>query len=192
MIKNPSIILASQSPRRQQLLRDVGFEFEVIVSHVEEVELDSAKETVIANALLKAAEIADKYPDKIVIGADTVVSLEDKILGKPHNKEEGRDMLLALSGKTHSVYTAVAILCRENGLKKEICEKCSVTFKEFDSDVADEYHGQCNPLDKAGAYNIDEGGEMIIETIEGEYENIMGLPVTALSEALRKIIKNKK
>ena len=178
------IVLASSSPRRQKILTDNKILFEIIKPEVVEVVLNSAKETVLENAKLKANQVFSKNPDKIVIASDTVVSLEDKILGKPKNLDEAIKMLKMLSGKPHEVLTAVSIRSKNNSC--DFHETSKVFFKDLIMKDIENYFKLCNPLDKAGSYNIDEHGGLIIEKIEGSYENIMGLPIGELKKNLKK------
>lgn len=180
------IVLASSSPRRQKILQENGYNFEVIKPDVEEVFLKSAKETVLENARRKAEQVFKQNNDKIVIASDTVVCLDDKIIGKPENLKEAQETLTLLSGKAHEVLTAVSV--RSENFMKDFHESSRVFFKVLDAKDIEKYFQLCNPLDKAGSYNIDEHGEMIIEKIEGSYENIMGLPIGELKKILKKLI----
>ena len=177
------LILASSSPRRQKILEENGYNFSVISPNVEEVVLESAKSTVIENARLKAEEVFKNNTASVVIAADTVVCLADKILGKPDDLIEAAATLKLLSGKTHEVFTAVSI--RSQSLNEDFNDVSEVKFKDLDDETINEYFSQCNPLDKAGGYNIDEHGDLIIEEISGSYENIMGFPI----EKFKKVIK---
>lgn len=179
------IVLASSSPRRQKILTDNNISFEIIKPEVEEVVLGSAKETVLENSKRKAEQVFSYNQDKVIIASDTVVSLDDKILGKPENLEEAFKMLKMLSGKAHEVLTAVSIRSKNN--KCDFYETSRVFFKALTTKEIENYFSLCNPLDKAGSYNIDEHGELIIEKIEGSYENIMGLPIGELKKKLKKI-----
>ena len=176
--KTPPIILASSSPRRQKLLRENNIQFTSIAPNVEEVTLESAKDTVLWNSALKAEHVFESNPDSLIIASDTVVSLEDKILGKPSNLDEARQMLKILSGKKHQVLTGISIRSKE--LNKDFYESTEVQFKDLTDNDIGEYFSKCSPLDKAGAYNIDEFGEIIIHKISGSYSNVMGLPIETL------------
>ena len=178
------IILASRSPRRKKILKKAGYKFEIFVPEVEEITQDGALETVQFNALLKARAAAESKKNCLIIAADTVVSRENRILEKPKDLTEAKEMLLYLSGKEHEVYSAVTIIIGCNEVS--FFDVSKVKFKELDEALVQEYFNICDPLDKAGAYNIDEGGEVIIENISGSYENIMGLPV----EKVKKYLKN--
>ena len=178
-------ILASKSPRRKQILEKENIDFEVFVPNVTEVTQAGALETVEFNAELKAKSAAEIFPDRIVIAADTVVALDNKILEKPDSMEEAVLMLQNLSGRTHTVFTAVSIAA--NGKIYSFYDESRVKFKNLTLEIIEDYFKICDPLDKAGAYNIDENGEQIIEKIIGSYENIMGLPIVKLRKKLKKL-----
>lgn len=185
MNSHPKIILASRSPRRKKLLKTLKYPFEIYVPEVIEETKSGARETVTYNAILKAKAAVTQFPEHLIIAADTVVSLHNKILEKPVDLDEAYEMLSSLSGKTHQVYTAVSIIY--NGDINSYCETSSVKFKKLNKETIDSYFKKCNPLDKAGSYNIDECGEMIIKEITGSYENIMGLPLHKIEEIIKKI-----
>ena len=180
--KMPPLILASASPRRRDLLASAGFDFRVVVADVEEIDdpaIDAAT-LVRVNALLKARAVAAKHPDALVLGADTTVVLDGKIYGKPADMAEARTMLQALAGRTHEVLTGVALIC--GGREHVFHETSRVTFRnDIDSDT---YFSHVNPLDKAGAYAAQEHAEEIIERIEGDRNNVIGLPVARVCEEL--------
>lgn len=179
------IVLASSSPRRQQLLGQAGVVFEVVVSPAEEIHDPLMKPHVLCelNATLKAVAVAAKRPDATVIGADTLVFIDDLPLGKPANMDQAREMLRRLSGRTHQVCTGVCVIYPGGG-KNQFHELTEVTFLPLDDEGIDAYFARVNPLDKAGAYGIQESGEMIIAGIVGSFDNVMGLPVAPLIEAL--------
>ncbi len=179
------IVLASSSPRRQKILRENDISFEVIKPDVEEVFLKSAKETVLENAKRKANQVFKNNKDKVVIASDTVVSFDDKVLGKPKNIADAVKTLEMLSGKVHEVLTAVSV--RSENYSCDFYDISKVFFKTLTINEIKNYFKLCNPLDKAGSYNIDEHGELLIEKIEGSYENIMGLPIGELKKNLKKI-----
>ncbi len=179
------LILASQSPRRRELLAREGVEFRIVVKDVEE-EHDAAlppEELCARNAAAKAAAVACDYPDDIVIGADTLVFIDGQPLGKPVDEEEAHDMLTTLQGRTHCVCTAVAVMM-PGGERRDFAEKSYVTFRKLSSADIMHYMQLVHVLDKAGAYAIQEHGDLIIEQIEGDYDNIVGLPVTRLLSEL--------
>lgn len=179
------LILASQSPRRRELLAREGVEFRIVVKDVEE-EHDASlppEELCARNAAAKASAVAQEYPEQIVIGADTLVFIDGRPLGKPADAAEAVRMLSTLQGRTHCVCTAVAVFM-PGGERRDFAEKSYVTFRTLSPDAIAHYMALVHVLDKAGAYAIQEHGEMIIEKIEGDYDNIVGLPVTRLLRVL--------
>ena len=184
---NIKIILASKSPRRKKILEEAGFCFEISSANVEEKTLVTASATVQANAKIKCEAVAKLNHDHLIIAADTVVSLDDKVLEKPANLNEAEEMLKVLSGRSHEVMTAVSISYKSR--KIDFMDTCKVYFKELDENIISEYFSSVSPLDKAGAYNIDECGDLIIDKFEGEYENIMGLPIKDLLLRLQDFLK---
>lgn len=183
------LILASASPRRRELLERIGLRFEVFPADVEEDNnpVHGPAEMVAANAALKAKALSPMHPDALVLGSDTTVALEDEVLNKPTDLIEARDMLLRLSGRIHTVYTAVALYWRAGELQEVFTESSKVHFKVFGDEVVNRYFQLVNPLDKAGAYGIQQAGEMIIESVVGSVENVMGLPIQALEQKLAEL-----
>lgn len=182
------IILASASPRRKELLNRHYFNFEVVPSSVEEESssCDCVK-TAILNAKLKAQDIAKKFPDKPVLGSDTIVVLDGKLFGKPKDLDDATQMLQALQGRTHSVFTAIAIVLNSENILETSVDESRVTFKKMDLADIKNYLQKVNVLDKAGAYAAQEFGELIIEKIDGDFENVMGLPCSLLKNELDRI-----
>ena len=182
----PRLILASASPRRKQLLGDLGLTFEVVVAQVTEHEDPDTdpKHMVTHNAALKADWVAACHPDAWVLGADTTVFIDNTALNKPADLAEARAMLKRLSGRTHVVFTGVALRHVGRGVRIDEGVTSEVTFKAFDDAVIDAYFRVVNPLDKAGAYGIQEGRELIIEGWRGSFSNIMGLPMEATKQIL--------
>lgn len=177
------IILASQSPRRQELLKLITSDFEIKVSNVDETLPDkiTPKEAVMYLSKIKAEPFADG--DDIVIGADTVVALDGKILGKPKNEENAKEMLRFLSGRTHSVFTGVTLA---SGKKtKTFAVETKVKFFELTNEEIDAYIKTKEPFDKAGAYGIQGYGSLLVEKIDGDYFNVVGLPVSTLARELK-------
>ena len=175
------LILASASPRRRELLGQLGVPFEVVVADVTEHE-DPATEPrkmVAHNAALKADWVASRHPDAFVLGADTTVFIDQTVLNKPRDLAEAREMLKRLAGRTHTVFTGVALRRQREGIKVDEGVTSQVTFRPLDDAVIDAYFKVVNPLDKAGAYGIQEGRELIIAGWEGSFTNIMGLPMEA-------------
>ncbi len=179
------IVLASSSPRRRELLAGTGLIFEVVVSPAEEIHDASMKPDVLCelNATLKAAAVAALRPDAAIIGADTLVFIAGIPLGKPKDLEEAGAMLRRLSGRVHQVCTGVCVIFPD-GKKQVFHDITEVTFLVLDDAAIAEYFSRVNPLDKAGAYGIQEFGERIISGIRGSFDNVMGLPVAKVIEAL--------
>jgi septum formation protein len=168
------------------LLGELGLTFDVIVAQVTEHEDPDTdpKHMVTHNAALKADWVAARHPDAWVLGADTTVFIDNNALNKPADLAEARAMLKRLAGRTHTVFTGVAVRHVSRGLRIDEGVTSEVTFKAFDDAVIDEYFRVVNPLDKAGAYGIQEGRELIIEGWRGSFTNIMGLPMEATKQIL--------
>lgn len=180
------IVLASSSPRRRELLAEAGVDFEIIVSPAEEIH-DAAiplEQLCEENARLKAAAVAAEHPEAIVIGADTLVYIDGEPLGKPADLEQARQTLKKLSGREHVVCTGVAI-CGPKGRISTFHDLTQVIFHPINDEVIDRYFSVANPLDKAGAYGIQEHGDLLVEGIRGEFDNVMGLPTRKVLEALK-------
>lgn len=182
------VILASGSPRRRELLEAAGLGFEVIVSPAEEIHDEALGMAGLCetNARLKADAVARDHPDAVVIGSDTLVWLEGEALGKPKSMEEAHAMIAKLSGKVHQVCTGVA-LCGPGGQVRCLHGVTDVHFRELDDETVAAYLVKTQPLDKAGAYGIQDHGEMIVDGIEGDFDNVMGLPVEKVIGALEEI-----
>jgi septum formation protein len=180
------LILASASPRRRALLSELGIPFEVVVAQVTEHENpDTDPRVMVAhNAALKADWVAERNPDAVVLGADTTVFLEGKALNKPADLEEAKAMLRRLSGRTHTVFTGVALRCRLRALRVDQGASSEVDFKVLDENTIGTYLSRVNPLDKAGAYAIQEHGDLILAGMRGSYTNIMGLPMELTKQIL--------
>ena len=184
------VILASASPRRKELLTNMGINFSVVVSDADESVADSNVPPGIyvqQLSLLKAVSTAEKViknKNALIISADTVVVNTNKILGKPKNEQEAFDMLSALSGKTHQVYTGFCVLRAKDAYTvcKHVCT--DVTFKKLSAEQISSYIQSGEPMDKAGAYGIQGLGAMLVEKINGDYFNVVGLPVSALADIL--------
>ena len=183
------IILASQSPRRRALLEQIGLTgFQVIPARGEEdmgAHLPPER-LVEALALAKAREVAaGAAPEDIVIGADTVVTLDGQVLGKPHSAEEAAQMLRALSGRRHRVYTGLAVLRGAQELVEH--EATAVRFRDLTEREISAYVASGEPMDKAGAYGIQGLGALLVEGIEGDYSSVVGLPVCRLGRMLAQL-----
>lgn len=179
------IILASASPRRKELLSTAGLEFTVKIADVEEIIPENATpyEVVKSLALQKAQAVAKDNPDSVVIGSDTVVALDGVILGKPKDEEDAVRMLTALSGRTHTVYTGVALIHGER--IRNFCEATEVKFYPLTEEEICSYVATKEPMDKAGAYGIQGKGCVLVEKIIGDYFNVVGLPVSKVCRELR-------
>jgi septum formation protein len=182
----PQLILASRSPRRRTLLEQAGLTFTVIPGNFDEdgVPLTVPSEYVKTLAEAKADEIADRYPDSCVIGADTIVTIDHAILGKPADPAAARKMLVRLSGQTHGVYTGYAIVCKHKRIRISDAIKTDVAFKELSDDEIDWYVRTGEPFGKAGAYAIQGLGTFLVRRIDGSYTNVVGLPVCEVIETL--------
>ncbi len=179
------LVLASASPRRRELLEEAGFVFEVVVSPAEELHDATMPlaELCERNAAAKALAVAHQHPDAAVVGADTLVWINGEPLGKPRDLEEAREMLEKLSGRTHTVCTGV---CVAGGGRIECFhELTAVTFRELDEGMIRRYFERVNPLDKAGAYAVQEHGEMVVSEVRGDYSNVVGLPLGRVAAVLR-------
>ena len=181
------IILASSSPRRQELLNQIGCKFNVVPSGAEE---DNSKalppeQLVINNAVAKAQDVADKLDgNDVIIGADTIVVMNGEVYGKPVNVEDAKRMLSSLSGNVHTVYTGIALI-KGNTLWRDF-EKTTVKLCELTSEEIDQYIATGEPMDKAGAYAIQGIATVFIEEIQGCYTNVVGLPLNKLANLCKK------
>ena len=174
------IILASASPRRKELMELAGYDFEVICADIVEVVPEEAmpQEVVMSLALQKAQAVAAEHKEAVVIGSDTVVALDGKILGKPHSEQEACEMLRSLSGRTHKVFTGVAIVC--GGKVKNFFDETDVEFYSLGDDEIKKYVATGEPTDKAGAYGIQGKGSVLVKRINGDFFSVMGLPIAKL------------
>jgi len=188
MERFPHIYLASRSPRRAALLRQMGFSFQVISSEIfeESLSISNPAELVIELSKRKAQAVLDRIEDGLIIGADTVVFLDGEILGKPRDKEEAKKILMKLSGKTHQVFTGITLI--QVGVKQfSDVETTAVTFRNLDEWEIDSYVETGAPLDKAGAYGIQDKSGLFVDRIEGCFYNVVGFPLTRFYEGLKKI-----
>jgi len=178
----PPLILASASPRRAELLRQLDLDFRIIPSAAAEIfdEQLSPWELCQLNAHRKARAVAKKHPDALVLGADTLVFLDDEIMGKPLNLADAERMLARLQGQTHQVVTGISLIQLRTHRERTFAVSTDVTFRPLTAEQIKDYLGKMNPLDKAGAYAIQEHGEMIVAEIFGSYSNVVGLPVEQL------------
>lgn len=182
----PSLILASASPRRRELLAEAGYRFEVQPPEVEEWMPDylTVSETVLLNAKRKAAWVSARQRDALVLGVDTLVSLEGKALGKPVDLDEARAMLRRLSGRTHEVFSGVWLRMGKQRRQAGFVEASRVCFRELSRAEIDRYVHLIDPLDKAGGYAAQEDPMGIIAEIEGSRSNVIGLPMERLGELI--------
>lgn len=185
-------ILASASPRRSEILKNAGFDFDVIVSDADETlpENITAEKAVLLLSKIKAESVSKKNPGCVVLGCDTVVCLDGKILGKPKTKDEAFKMLSALSGKVHKVYTGVTVT---DGEKTEsFLSESSVEFYPLSDKTVRSYIETEEPMDKAGAYGIQGFGCVLVKRIDGDYFSVMGLPISESARILSRFgIKGK-
>jgi septum formation protein len=188
LIQKRKIVLASGSPRRKELLEKIGLTFIVDPSNSDENPLLSFKPEGMAKAisLAKALKVASKYSDAIVIAADTIGIFRGKLVGKPANAEDAKMMLSKLSGKSHRVITGYTILDTSSKQVTTHSVETRVFIKKLTPEEIANYVNSGEPLDKAGAYGIQGLGSIIVEKIFGDYYNVMGLPVCALGESLKK------
>ena len=184
----PTLILASASPRRAELLSQLDVPFQVLASNVPEVEDDhlSPFEVCQLNAHRKARAVAKKHPDAVVLGADTLVFLGRDVLGKPANTAEAEKMLKRLQGKTHQVVTGLSLIQMRSHRESVFAESTDVRFRSLTPDQISHYLAQINPLDKAGAYAIQDHGELIVEEVSGSFTNVVGLPLERLEAELNR------
>lgn len=175
-----TLVLASRSPRRKQLLEMLGIVVRVEPSPVDEMRL--AGESPEDYAVRLAADKAESVPGDLVLGADTIVVLGDEVLEKPRDEDQALEMLLKLEGRTHHVITAVAL--KAEGRLYSACDRTAVTFREADEELLRAYIETGEPMDKAGAYGIQGYGAVLVERVEGDFFGVMGLPLRLVTELL--------
>jgi nucleoside triphosphate pyrophosphatase len=185
-VKLPPLILASASPRRAALLKLLKLDFRIVPARVPEAAHEhlSPLEICQLNAHRKAFAVAKKNPDALVLGADTLVFLDNEILGKPRHQAEARRMLARLQGRCHQVVTGVSLIHLRRHQERIFAASTDVLFHPLDEAQVREYVSKVDTLDKAGAYAIQECGEILISEISGSYSNVVGLPVELLREEL--------
>jgi septum formation protein len=183
----PPVILASASPRRVELLRQIVFRFKVVPSDALECEHEqfTAWEVAQLNAYRKARLIAKHHPDHLVVGADTVVCRGTRFYNKPTDDADACRMLLELSGHAHHVVTGVCLIHLRTHRQALFSDTTAVKFNQLTPEHIQEYVARARPLDKAGAYGIQDQGDLLVESIRGSFTNVMGLPVERLREELR-------
>lgn len=180
------LILASKSPRRRELLAMLGVAFEIITAGIDET-MDPAlppEVNVARVAEAKAMAVGAAHPGRLILSADTIVVVDGRILGKPHSEEEARAMLRSLSGRRHTVMTGFCLW--QDGVSDVHMEQTHLRFKPLSDSEIDAYVATGSPLDKAGAYGIQDQAAVFVEALEGDYYNVMGLPLCALTKCLRR------
>jgi septum formation protein len=184
-------ILASASPRRSELLNNIGLKFKVIVSHADEDELspENLDSGLVKNARRKGETVAESDEDAVVISADTIVVLDHHVMGKPEDENDAREMLKKLSGRTHEVMTAFGLICKKHNKSYFETVTTRVKFRELHSDEILAYVKTGEPMDKAGAYAIQGKGSVLIDSIEGCYFNVVGFPVSRFFVVLKDFCK---
>lgn len=185
---NPRLILASNSPRRRELLTQAGLRFSVIPSEVDEHKVAGSDPDVLVRTLAasKASEIAQKHLDSWVIGADTIVVIENQILGKPDSAAAARVMLKRLSGNIHQVFTGYCVCCKRKARLFTDVVRTDVCFKNLSNEEIEWYIQTGEPFDKAGGYGIQGIGSVLVKSIKGSYTNVVGLPVCEVVDFLIK------
>jgi septum formation protein len=184
------IILASASPRRRALLTGLGIGFKVAPSSVDEVHMngESPEDQVRRLALAKAREVSQQYPQEWILGADTIVVIDDEILGKPRDEAEARAMLARLAARTHRVFTGYALLnASRPGMETVRCVVSNVHIRELSAEEIAGYVRTGEPMDKAGAYAIQGIGSGIVEQVSGSYTNVVGLPLCEVARDLKEL-----
>ncbi|MGA0848918.1 MAG: Maf family protein [Chthoniobacterales bacterium] len=185
-MSRPALVLASASPRRRELLQSAGVDFvpeAALAAEIHDPALGMAG-LVISNARTKALEVATRYPGAVVMGADTLVWLDGHALGKPSSPDDARRMLRALAGRVHEVVTGVHLVRLDPRQQVEFHEVTRVRFRALDDKMIEDYLSMVDVMDKAGAYALQERGEMIVEAVEGSRSNVVGLPVERVVAAL--------
>jgi septum formation protein len=183
------LILASASPRRKQILTDMGVSFEVVITGADEiVHPESPLRTVEENAIKKASWCKERHPDRRIIAADTTIDLDGRNIGKPASRDEAREFFRLFSGRAHSVLTSVAFVHPDRAIHLETV-RSQVNFKVLSDDDIRSYFESIDPMDKAGAYDINHSREMIIDSHDGSFTNIMGLPEEPVARWLANAVR---
>ena len=185
-----NIILASASPRRKEILENTNVKFKIMASSIEELRLEgeSPCQMVMRLAFEKGIDIASRQKSDLVISADTIVVLDNTVLGKPKDEIEARKMITSLSGRTHQVITGISLINLDNNKKIIDYVISNVKFKNLSEEDINDYIRTKESLDKAGAYGIQGYGALLVEEIQGDYFNIVGLPISRLSDLLKKYL----
>jgi len=189
-VSTTKIILASGSPRRKELLSDLGYQFDIIIPNLDESLLpgENPSEHVLRLSLAKARAIAMEHSDDIIIGADTIVVLGDKILGKPASPDEAVSMLKLLSGKPHIVYTGLTLMILNENIIKSDYDATKVVFNDLEESAIEKYVASGEPLDKAGAYGIQGMGSFLVNHYEGEFDTVIGFPTKLFKELFEEVV----
>lgn len=185
--REPRLVLASTSPRRKALLTEAGIPFDVAAPRDVAEDFprgEPPRETVTRHALAKARSVAADYPGRILLGADTIVVLEGAVFGKPADENEARAMLAYLQGRTHTVFTGLAVVDLAAGRELTDAEATDVTMRPLVMEEIAAYVATGEPLDKAGAYAIQGRGALLVQRVDGDYFNVVGLPLYRLSRIL--------
>lgn len=181
------MILASKSPRRKEILENFGFNLEIVVPEIDEnSDKDNNVDKIMDIAYKKVLEVAKDHRDKFIIGADTIVEFNGKIIGKPKSVDDAKRILKDLSGKSHNVITGFCIMNKSKNILIRDYAKTEVIFRKLDDDTISWYIGTKEPMDKAGAYGIQGKGAVLVEKINGDFFTVMGLPI---GEIINKLIK---
>ncbi|PWM46002.1 MAG: septum formation inhibitor Maf [Clostridiales bacterium] len=178
------IILASASPRRKDILSQVGMDFEIRVSNADENNVHGTPSEVVKTLALRKANAVLCKSGEFIVSADTVVSVDGLIMNKPENDDDAKRMLTMLSGRAHDVFTGVCVKCPDSRIFSDVC-KTKVFFRTLEEKEIDNYIKTGEPKDKAGAYGIQGKGALFIEKIDGDYNNVVGLPVVTLYKLLK-------
>lgn len=182
----PRIVLASASPRRRALLAALGLELDIVPSNAEETFEGAPAEMVVLNARIKRDEVLPRVDGPaLVIAADTLVFLDEHVLGKPRDLVHAADMIRRLAGRTHQVMTGIAVTDTASGRTAEGYDTTDVTFRPLTDHEIDRFVHAVRPTDRAGAYTVDGPGSLIVERYEGCYQNVLGLPIVRLDQLLR-------
>src|SRR5947209_16391042 len=186
MLARPKLILASASPRRQELLREAGISFEVYPAHIPEVRnlQEAPVDYALRLAQEKALKIAEQFPQDYVLGADTIVVVDEQVLEKPQDDADAARMLRMLSGRAHQVTTAVCLIAPQKRIDTRTCTT-QVYFRQLEEQEIQEYIAGREPMDKAGAYAIQGGAARWVIRMEGDYSNVVGLPLPTVTAMLR-------
>jgi septum formation protein len=188
VILSRRLILASASPRRAELLKFMALDFEIIPSHVDESanKSESPQDHVLRLSRIKAQTVADRYPETCVLGADTIVVIDEEILGKPANRYDAEQILQKLRGRVHEVYTGFTLINKGTGALISQTVRSLVTVRNISNDEIAWYVSTPEPYDKAGAYAVQGLGAFFIKEIHGSYTNVMGLPLCEVVDVLKK------